>query len=167
MTSGKNTGFPRNENSTTDEEQNSNHLSSQTSYGHLIQQKLMFHETCLYHFTFQHLKYWQSAVAHLVRKEVWTMTLSHRCIYSKSEKVCGTGFSFKKNCGKSAGHFWAIFGHFGSFFGHFGPFWVIIGSLWTILGHFWPFRGIFGQFCGKLKNFCGSIGVTLSRNSLN
>ena len=145
MTSGKNTGFPRNENSTTDEAQNSNHLSSQTSYGHLIQQKLMFHETCLYHFTFQHLKYWQSAVAHLVRKEVWTMTLSHRCIHSKSEKVCGTAFSVKKNCGKSVGPFWAILGYFGSFFCHFGSYLAIFG----------PFYGIFGQICGKFNFFAG------------
>ena len=32
-------------------------------------------------------------------------------IHSKSKKVCGTAFSVKKNCGKSAGYFWAILGH--------------------------------------------------------
>ena len=63
-------------------------------------------------------------------------------IHSKSEKVCGTAFSVKKNCGKSAGYFWAILGH-----------------SWAILGHFGPFRGIFGQICGKFKFFCGPVGV--------
>ena len=53
-------------------------------------------------------------------------------IHSKSEKVCGTAFSVKKYCGKSAGHFWpilghswailGIFGHVGSYFCHFGSF---------------------------------------------
>ena len=33
-------------------------------------------------------------------------------IHSKSEKVWGTTFSVKKNCGKSAGNLWAISWHF-------------------------------------------------------
>ena len=61
----------------------------------------------------------------------------HLCIHSKSEKVCGTAFSVKKNCGKSAGPFWATLGHFGSFLGHFGPFWVIFGHFRSISWHFW------------------------------
>ena len=74
----------------------------------------------------------------------------HDChhIHSKSEKVCGTAFSVKKYCGKSAGHFWAILGIFGSYLCHFGPFWVIFG----------PFRGIFGKNCGKFNFFAVPLG---------
>ena len=77
------------------------------------------------------------------------MVLWH--IHSKSEKVCGTAFSVKKNWRKSV-EIWASFlGHFGSFLGHFGQFWVIFG----------PLRGIFGKICGKFKFFCGIVGVQI------
>ena len=76
-------------------------------------------------------------------------------IHSKSEKVCGTAYSLKKNCEKVR----AIFGPFWVLLGHFGPFWVTLGhfgSFFAILG---PFRGFFGQICGKFKFFCGPVGV--------
>ena len=74
-------------------------------------------------------------------------------IHSKSEKVCGTAFSVKKNCGKSLGHFWAMLGHFGSFLGHFGPFWAILGHIWATLGHFGPFLGQVVENLRKVQNF--------------
>ena len=43
---------------------------------------------------------------------------SRKSIHSKSQKVCGTAFSVKKNCGKvrkSRRHFWANWDNFGSF----------------------------------------------------
>ena len=52
-------------------------------------------------------------------------------IHSKSEKVCGTAFSVKKKCGKSAGHFWVILGPFWTFLGLFGPFGVIFGHFFN------------------------------------
>ena len=78
-------------------------------------------------------------------------TRAQTSIHSKSEKVCGTAYSVKKNCGISAGHCWAILGSFwvilgpccafwaifGSYLGHFGPFWVIFGHFWAISWHFW------------------------------
>ena len=67
-------------------------------------------------------------------------------IHSKIEKACGTAFSVKKYCGKSAGHFWAILGHFGSFLGHFGHFWAILGHICATLGHFGSFSGLFVAF---------------------
>ena len=84
-------------------------------------------------------------------------------IHSKSEKVCGTAFSVKKYCGKSAGHFWATLGHFGSFWaflGHFGSYLCHFGPFGVIFG---PFRGIFGQICGKFNFFAALLE---SRNSL-
>ena len=74
-----------------------------------------------------------------------------RNIHSKSEKVCGTTFSVKKEKVRKSRR------HFGSFGVILGPFWVILGSY---LGHFGPFCGIFGQICGKFKFFCGIVGVT-------
>ena len=63
-------------------------------------------------------------------------------IHSKSKKVCGTTFSVKQNCGKSAGHFgpfWVILGPFWAFLGHLGSLllWAILGHFWAISWHFW------------------------------
>ena len=82
------------------------------------------------------IKLWVSPV--LVPMRQTKIDLFILVIHSKSEKVCGTAFSVKKNCGKSSGYFWAIF------LVILGPFWVIFGPLWAILGsflaiswHFW------------------------------
>ena len=66
--------------------------------------------------------------------------------HSKSEKVCGTVFSVKKNCGKSAQIRASFLGHLGVILGHFGTFWVIIGPCWTIFGHLGSYLGHFGGF---------------------
>ena len=71
-------------------------------------------------------------------------------IHSKCKKVCGTTFSVKKYCGKSAGHFWAILGNFGSFLGHFGHFWAILGHICATLGDFGSFLGHFVAFLEKI-----------------
>ena len=59
-------------------------------------------------------------------------------IHSKSEKVCGTAFSVKKNAEKVL-KFWAILGHFWAILDHIGSFWAILGHLGSYLGHFVPF----------------------------
>ena len=67
----------------------------------------------------------------------------------KAKKFAEPPFQSKQNCGKSAGHFWAIWGHLGSFFDNLGPFWVIFGHIWATLGHFWPFLGHCVAFLDK------------------
>ena len=69
-------------------------------------------------------------------------------IHSKSEKVCGTAFSVKKNCGQ-------FLGHFGSFLGHFRPFWIILGHIWTTLGHVGSFLGQIAESSIFLRDCLG------------
>ena len=81
-------------------------------------------------------------------------------IHSKSEKVCGTAFSVKKNCG-------SFLGHFGSLLGHFRPCGAILGYIWTTLGHFWPFLGHFVAFLDKFAESSNFFAAPLgSRDSL-
>ena len=71
-------------------------------------------------------------------------------IHSKSEKVCGTAFSVKKYCGKSAGHFWAILGHICATLGHFG----------SLMGHFVAFLENIVEtsiFCGLAFRTYGEV----------
>ena len=76
-------------------------------------------------------------------------------IHSKSEKVCRTAFSVKKNCENSLGHF-------GSFLGHFGPFVAILGHFASYLAHCRPFWVIFGPNCKKkFEFFYGLAGVAI------
>ena len=84
-------------------------------------------------------------------------TKEMRGIHSKSEKVCGTSFQSKKNCGKSAGDFWAILGHS----------WAILGHIWATLGHFESFLGHFVAFLDKFEESSNFFAAPLgSGNSL-
>ena len=65
----------------------------------------------------------------------------------KAKKFAEPPFQSKKNCGKSAGHFWAILDHS----------WAILGYIWATLGHFGSFLAIFGPVCGILGQICGKF----------